>query len=600
MNLLGPTTRFCVAAVAIGLLAVAAPGQYQVNQDGRRLDNNLRAGSGGYNAPQVTNTPGAYADALVTGNVEGLAAFRGDVGYRAPSEFRGQLGSDDLFDFTRRSFGANYGSFSPYTTGRNQAWARSYRGDAPVGRYDSAPIVLRSGTGTSVGRVGGNYAYYSDRVDIRRTDVGALTGFRNAREQIGLAASEVAYQPQTLGVSQDAEGRLLEVRISPLTGITRAQLPGERRIAASRDQAAQADTDAADTDAQARPDADTAETADGSDDDRPGPLVAQRVGELGPAVAAQRPGETDEQAAEIQVRIEQMIAQRGARVGLGDRLGSRLAGGLYRTEAGAPDLGVAGSVERVFSARPRMAPDDPYAQLLARIDEQFEQRLEARAGADGDQPDGDGADEDGDGDDPDAANTDADREVTADRQLQRALDRLDYDLPPMTTLSGDGNAPLERAMSDAQGYMKLGQYYNAEAAYDRALVLRQGYPLARVGKAHALLGAGLYVSAARQLRGVFSDHPELIDARYAFPLLPANERVATIQRKLEQQAEQYPRDATAPLLLAYLGHQQADADRTRAMLGTLAERAPRDPLIPLLRRVWLDTDAESDGAPQSE
>ena len=75
---------------------------------GNALDNNLRVGSGGINAP--TPTPNFRdRNLIVTGDVIGGRGFRGSVGYTAEADFRGSLGSNDLFNFRAGSV-----SSSPY------------------------------------------------------------------------------------------------------------------------------------------------------------------------------------------------------------------------------------------------------------------------------------------------------------------------------------------------------------------------------------------------------------------------------------------------------------------------------------------------------
>lgn len=69
--------------------------------DGRALDNSLNEQSR-YNARRPSLAQELrFRNAIVTGNAPAGLSFRGDVGYRAPGEFEGQLGSNDLFPFRR-------------------------------------------------------------------------------------------------------------------------------------------------------------------------------------------------------------------------------------------------------------------------------------------------------------------------------------------------------------------------------------------------------------------------------------------------------------------------------------------------------------------
>src|SRR5512142_812694 len=89
-------TRLVAAAAVLGL-AGSALGQYA-------LDHSLQVGSGGRNAPgRDLKKELEFRNAVITGNAPGGISFRGDVGYRAPGEFFGHLGSNDTFAFRRDS-----------------------------------------------------------------------------------------------------------------------------------------------------------------------------------------------------------------------------------------------------------------------------------------------------------------------------------------------------------------------------------------------------------------------------------------------------------------------------------------------------------------
>ena len=90
-------------ATLIGPLAPEVHAQRALG-DGRVLDNNPRVGSGGRNTQrQSFQRELEFRNAIATGNAPGGLSFRGDIGYRAPGEFRGELGSDALFAFRRDS-----------------------------------------------------------------------------------------------------------------------------------------------------------------------------------------------------------------------------------------------------------------------------------------------------------------------------------------------------------------------------------------------------------------------------------------------------------------------------------------------------------------
>jgi hypothetical protein len=101
------TRRITVRATIVGVLALAGSagtaGAQNALGDGRLLDNNLSA-QGTANTPvRDLDAEIRFRNAIVTGNAPGGLSFRGDVGYTAPGEFRGELGSDSTFAFRRDS-----------------------------------------------------------------------------------------------------------------------------------------------------------------------------------------------------------------------------------------------------------------------------------------------------------------------------------------------------------------------------------------------------------------------------------------------------------------------------------------------------------------
>lgn len=139
-NNLSARTLFCGSLAAL-LALVATDGvraQHRTSGDGRLLDANPRLGSGGKNNYRTRNrqlTDPLYNNLLITGNVTGGRSFKGDVGYRSPYEFQGDLGSTTLSDFMRDSVGS--GSFSG-GLGASQPYLPSSRG---LGRSLGGGIV---------------------------------------------------------------------------------------------------------------------------------------------------------------------------------------------------------------------------------------------------------------------------------------------------------------------------------------------------------------------------------------------------------------------------------------------------------------------------
>jgi len=91
-------------AAAVLLVPLTAFAQYRVGADGQALDSNNRIGSNGFNS---NTEPSSYVNGnlIVTGNVTNAKSFRGQVPYKAPSEFRGNVAGQGVDDFIRDSSG---------------------------------------------------------------------------------------------------------------------------------------------------------------------------------------------------------------------------------------------------------------------------------------------------------------------------------------------------------------------------------------------------------------------------------------------------------------------------------------------------------------
>ncbi len=143
--------RLIASCAAVGLCA-AASAQNALG-DGRALDNNLNIRSR-YNAarPNIASEL-AFRNSIVTGNAPGGLSFRGDVGYRAPGEFEGELGANDLFSFRRDSLRSGMAGMGIRGTEALQYQLALTTGNRPpanlVGRY----TLKRFGAAVTAGEV---------------------------------------------------------------------------------------------------------------------------------------------------------------------------------------------------------------------------------------------------------------------------------------------------------------------------------------------------------------------------------------------------------------------------------------------------------------
>lgn len=176
--------------------------------DGRGLDANLQQGTGGVNAPQP---PPAFmgANDIVTGNVPGLMYFHDDVGYTAPHEFRDELSEDHLFRFRATSLspnlGTNVGTAPPigvYRTPPTAPGTLVYPAYTP----DSFSVPTTPGTFTT------QFPASSGSGGIIQPPRGWSSGFSQV-------SGSFTQPSDTLGYVQQPDGRVLEMRASPLLGV---------------------------------------------------------------------------------------------------------------------------------------------------------------------------------------------------------------------------------------------------------------------------------------------------------------------------------------------------------------------------------------------
>lgn len=156
-------------------------------------------------------------------------------------------------------------------------------------------------------------------------------------------------------------------------------------------------------------------------------------------------------------------------------------------------------------------------------------------------------------------------------------------------------------MNSGQQLLAQGRYFDAEERFARALTARPGDAMAQIGRAHAEIGAGMYLSAVFNLRQLLSENPQLIGAKYASELLPKSERLdhakADLRERIADERSGLPIEAA--LLLAYVGYQTNDMAAVNEGLRKAADFAEQGDddqlarLVELVEAVWTgaaDTD----------
>ena len=143
-------------------------------------------------------------------------------------------------------------------------------------------------------------------------------------------------------------------------------------------------------------------------------------------------------------------------------------------------------------------------------------------------------------------------------------------------------------MREAERLLQQAARFDAEEAFTRAINRRPGDPIAAAGRINAQLGAAMYLSAAVNLRVLFSAHPEMAAVRFSNDLFLRDRRLDEVIGYLrDEAARDRPFAREAALLLAFIGNQRGD---TREVINAfnVIDRintvfpVGEDPLIELL------------------
>lgn len=574
--------------IVIGLVAfvmvwpVAAMGQYKV-EDGRALDHNTRIGSGRRNVATGGNEYGRYSQAVVTGNVSGMSRFRGGLDYSASSEFRDLTGSSDLFEFRSRSYLPPMGSSRRYAN----PMLRSNVGFGGIGDgVDSGAVLLRGTAGTTAGQVSGQVSEYNMDIRTARSSSGGAGGYRLPSYELPSRVGDgdagfSAYQfgdEKPLGLTRDEKGGVLAITATPLTGFD-MRSPGVKVV---------------------------------------GEKVSKGIGEWVAGEKAWGDGEKiveEDRRGSQGNRVDEKIV--GVNVATGYQLGQMLSGLRESEPISNFQMAVTGvdKDEVVFGK-------DVYVDLLRGIegwdaergkrlgvkDRRTEEKTEAESEAaevempdEGDESEGAYGEKNGEllipKEEPEG---DGKLEGGLEGEFEDLIAKLNYDLPAIKTFAGSADTYVDKAMLRAEDYMSKGKYFFATKAYESVLRMELNHPLAQVGMVHAQLGSGMYMSAGRALYVLLDAHPELISAKYSEPVLPCKERMKIIETGLRELVIENEKSIELSLLLAYVGYQIGDGEMVDKGLTLLGERSPKDGLVELLRRLWVDGEMEGDGSGSGE
>jgi hypothetical protein len=534
------------AAAALALattLGGGAFGQVRQVQQGNVLDASPQVGSGGSNTPVQGYIP-INPNAIIQGNVAGLAYFHGNVQSISPDVFHGTLGSASLNNFARTTAGGiptspasiNQTFYLPSTV---VSTAQGGLYSAPMGSGFDSRLIPRSSISPTVP------TYQTQNIDV----MGA---------GIPIRAFERMPGPISPGMpGGELSNSLYSLRISPLTNEQELKRAVPEKNAATQPGTSNENPDQPPSADQVRnnPDARSLALNNSFDPNRDrgtttagGMTNPRNIGEqnrlsdtylalqaaLDKAQADSLAGKTDTSATPPEKTSPDKTASahnprsaRTARANLN------------------PDTAVINGTtyQSTNPARPNYMPKAQIAEHLRALENQPTSTL--RAGK---------------------------------------------KLPPLKTLaeipSNREITPFDKLMKNAEELLKQEKYLDAADAYQTALISQPDNPLAAVGRAHAELGAGMFQSAGYDLKFVYTKKPELISVRYALEEFLPPKRLHILLTDLEALAANKDTGNNASFLYCYIAYNTSRTTELQQELDRWAARPWHDQWQAVAAKAW--------------
>ncbi len=562
------TNRSMKAGVAGLMLAAAAglaAGQTALGT-GRGLEADLSTIKRG-NAPRADFMAEVrMRNDLVTGNATGGRSFRGDVGYKSADEFRGALGSDDLFSFRRDSVGAgaagigfrgtsslqyqySYSTANQFNGGLETGTMSRLGGTTGASKLEPAGTMLRqprrvstdsfSGIGEGWERLAPKLgtlrstSTFNSLDSLNPTLVGERTGVRGEREWMTASS-------------------LLGFRVTPAKQANE-QPPGSlaKPTGAQRlNQPAQEIEDQQRLNKEVR--TSYAELLERMD---------QEAGKLGMVAPKQTGTESGREPA--QEPSPGTEPQRSP--------------GLEPLKEGAKQGEAAGSgQEPAWQGKISELREQLRAPRTLRKPMTKEDRAKGMASGTGTEVKSE----------PESPRFDA---------ATLAMIRKGGGEVGSYTLSTVEKDLYSRYMTEGAAALAQGRYFDAEEQFARCLALSPGDPMASAARINSQLGAALFLSAAVNLHELLERHPEMTGIRYTGETIPSKERLTNVAEVLRDRiarakAEKSPVPEEAGFLLAYVGFQvgeQGVIDEGFAALDASgAASGPNAAMLELIKGVW--------------
>jgi hypothetical protein len=525
---------------AVGLFAApCAVAQYRLPADGALFDANPRVGAGGRNTYQRPAPPLLGGNALAEGQIGRGFSFRGYSPIPDPLEFRGSLGSSALTSFRRDAIsvedaGLSRSSFNPGGLGLGRF---NRTGTVPTAGFLSGDIVPGA-RNRDLNRNTPRYQPYLPGQTASITEANALAP--DVRSTVRRPGVGMPYQlDNQTPLSSSIFGLRSQQPALPLqTGLRRSDADPTDPYRQLRETSPLEDRTLPSQQGNARvPGTNTAGIPNARSDARPlANLLGVQVRGTGADQQASgaTPGYRQRSLADlvslgVQPRQRSADDARGSEGQLGS---SPVASALLPGADVFADMQMTRELQE--------SPGDDWFKEM--------QSLRSAAGVAG--------------------------EIEPGEFLQKMTAQ------PLSTFVGEGDTVLNRELADAEAAMDTRDFYRAAAIYESAARIAPTNPLPLLGRAHALLAAGDYASAAVSLQAALQKDPALL-ASFSYDLerLLGGAEIIDIRRSdLRRQLEQ-DEDPRLRLLLGYLEYFGGQRDRGAENLRKAADSARLGPAV---------------------
>ena len=544
---MGKNNRTKILAVMAVALAGAGWGAWgvvnaqvrQVNM-GASMDANPGVGSGGSNQPVQGYVP-VNGNDIMTGNVPGLQYFHGSTAITSPFQFQATLGTSNLNSFERQSAGNGMAGGSPlnqvyYLPSATVSSAQGNIYSTPIGSGFESNLIPRSSLSPA-----------ASGAQIQALDPGASTSNGAAFNRLG--ASAVVTDPGAPGAVLSSP--IFALREMPMDMSDQNSPDGKTPNSNMMPGSGIANSaNMLDSGAAAPPDLRVGQQADASSNSNDQSVKDQRIGES-------YQGLLDElKKAEAETKTAgngtDTSTAKGTNPAAANNNIDPLTGGpRQKTQLKKP----------VTTTQPNSAA---IGAALAAEDELKKEAMPAKALAD----------------------------------LSTNTLRAGSKLKPMATLvrvPTDGKAtPVEQLMLQAEKLLRDGKYLEAAQRYQTALAREPGNALALVGRAHAELGAGMYQSAAYDLKYVFTRNPQMVSVRYQMDQFMPKSRLDYLVSDLKTLEGSKETGNSASFLLSYLYYETGSEQELQAQLARWNARPGHDAWQEVVSKAW-SAKASEDG-----